>query len=490
MKRIGVVVLGVLLTLVLVVTGTAYWFLSGDGVRRALERQASAWLGQPVHIRAASAALYPRPGVRLSDVTVGDPVSMTLASVGVSTDLRALVNRRIENAEVVISDSRILMPLPFARRATSSAGGSASDPVRFVSVRSIALDNVRLVSRGREIVVEADSAFDGSRLQVRRFQAGIGSTRFDAEGMVELAPRVDATVRIKADALDLDELLALAAAFAPGPGAGNTPGTSVRIAARISAERAIAGGLEVRQFAADLEADGRRVSLSPLTFQLLGGRYQGSLTAQLGETLEAALQSRVLDLDVEQLAAFGGIPGAVTGTLTGAGTFSGRGAGFADVLRTARGEGTASVTNGTIERLSLVRTVVLFFGRPAPGSEAGTDAFERLDLSFSLSDGVFNARALALQSADADIVGSGTLDVGTKALDGHLDLSLSETLSTQAGTDLRRYTREGSRIVLPATLSGSLGAPRLRIDADAALQRGLRNEVARRLGGVLDRLSR
>ena len=60
----------------------------------------------------------------------------------------------------------------------------------------------------------------------------------------------------------------------------------------------------------------------------------------------------------------------------------------------------------------------------------------------------------------------------------------------QAGTDLYRYTREGDRIVLPATVGGRLGAPRLSIDAAAALNRGLRNEVERRLKGLLDRLGR
>ena len=57
-----------------------------------------------------------------------------------------------------------------------------------------------------------------------------------------------------------------------------------------------------------------------------------------------------------------------------------------------------------------------------------------------------------MRSRDADIVGSGTLDMDSQALDGRLDLSLSEELSKQAGTDLVRFTREGNRVVLPARL--------------------------------------
>jgi hypothetical protein len=180
----------------------------------------------------------------------------------------------------------------------------------------------------------------------------------------------------------------------------------------------------------------------------------------------------------------------MTGTLTGAGQFSGRGADLATALAGARGQGTATILNGTIQHLNLIRTVVLFFGRPAPGGLPAADAFDRIDVRFGLAAGLLTAEALALHSADADIVGSGTLDGTSKALTGQVDVSLSESLSAQAGSDLRRYTREGDRIVLPARIGGKLGQPTVTIDAAAALQRGLRNEVQRRLDGLLERFGR
>jgi hypothetical protein len=111
-------------------------------------------------------------------------------------------------------------------------------------------------------------------------------------------------------------------------------------------------------------------------------------------------------------------------------------------------------------------------------------------VEWSLGNGVVRADALALHSADADIVGSGTLALDSKVLAGRADVSLSEALSAQAGTDLYRYTREGNRVVLPATIGGTLGAPHLGIDAAAALRRGLRNELEKRLEGLLDRFGR
>jgi len=159
-------------------------------------------------------------------------------------------------------------------------------------------------------------------------------------------------------------------------------------------------------------------------------------------------------------------------------------------LKSARGMGTATIANGAIRRLNLVRTVVLFFGRPAADTTEGTDQFERIDTSFTLANQILRAEPLSLRSRDADIVGSVTLNVDSQALDGMADLSLSEELSKQAGTDLIRFTREGNRVVLPARFGGTIAAPRLTIDAAAATKRGLRNEVDRRLKGFLEGFGR
>jgi len=493
MRKLMLVLAVAVIGLLLIATIAAYWFFSGDGVRRAIEQQASAWLGQPVKVGAAHGKIFPRAAITLSDVRVGEPARLALGEVQLSTDLRALFDRTIDDATVTISKSRIEMPLPFElpasddAAATSSQNTSSNSGIRIVSVRAISLDDIRLVSRGREVRVSADSSLNGDRLTLRRFDATSGTTALSASGDVNLAPSIEARLTVKANKLDVDELLALADAFTP-PQTRASPGRSApaKITARISAEQANAGGIEVRQFSTELEVNGDRIALSPLTFQIFGGRYQGSLNAQLGKALALTIRSRLQDLDVAQIAAFGGSPDTVSGTLTGAGTFSGTGADVAGVLSGARGMGTATVMNGTVRRLNLLRTVVLFFGRPSPDAGKGDDRFDRIDATFSLANRIFRADAFALHSPDADVVGSGTLNSATQGLDGALDLSLSEELSKQAGTDLIRFTREGNRVVLPARISGTISAPRITIDAAAAAKRGLRNETQRRLKGLLD----
>jgi hypothetical protein len=488
-KVILVTAVGILL-LLLAAAGGVFWLFSGDGMRLALESQATSWLGHPVRIGGARGQLFPRIGIRLRDVRLGEPARVTLSGVQLSTDLRALMDRRIEDARIVISDSRLEMPIPFGIPSGGGSSGKSTPAnasgtrVKFVSIGEISLRNIRVMSRGREIVVSADSTLEGDTLVVRRFSADSGGTSLEVSGKVDLEPRIDAQLKATANRIDVDELLALAAAFTPAGAPASrkgTPSTPVRIAARIESKTAKVGDVEVTQFSTGMEVDGNRIALTPIAFRIFGGRYEGSLNARLGETLTATLQSRVQDLDVAQLAAFGDSPGTVTGTLTGTGAFSSQGADMEAIMAGAAGKGSVSIVDGTINRLNLVRTVVLFFGKPAADSPASSDRFERIDASFSLADQVFRATSLSLRSRDADLVGTGTLTLGSKALDGRVNLVLSEELTSQAGTNLVRYTREGNRVVLPAKVSGTLSQPRVTIDAAAAIKRGLTNEVSRRL---------
>ena len=492
MRRMLIIAAATIAAVVLVAAGGLYWFFSGDGMRRALEQQATAWLGQPVRIKAARGQLFPRPGIGLSGVEVGEPVRLTLSSVDLSTDLRALLNRRIEDARVVISDSTIQMPLPFAipeQDGSSRDEAVTQSAVQVISVREISLRDIHIRSRGREVRVSADSSLNGNHLTLSRFTADSGSTSLQVKGEAELEPRVDAKLQATANKIDIDELLAIAEAFTPERRAARrgAPSPPMKVVAQLKADTATAAGVQVTQFTTNMSLDGDRFTMSPMTFGLFGGSYDGSLTGRLGGSMSATLKSHLKGLDVAQLAAFGGSPDTITGTLSGEGKFNAQGDDMAAVLASANGRGSASIVDGTIKRLNLVRTVVLFFGRPAPETAAATDQFERIDASFSLANQILRADSFSMHSRDADLRGSVTLNLETRALDGTIDMILSEELSAQAGTDLARYTQEGNRVVLPASMGGTLEQPRITINAAAALKRGITNEIGRRLKELFGR---
>jgi hypothetical protein len=64
---------------------------------------------------------------------------------------------------------------------------------------------------------------------------------------------------------------------------------------------------------------------------------------------------------------------------------------------------------------------------------------------------------------------------------------LSEALSQKGGTDLYRYTQEGGRVTLPATVSGPLSNLSVRIDVARAAGRALRNRANEEIQKAIER---
>ena len=193
-RKVVLALVGVVVVLVVAATGVAYWLSSGDSVRLALERQATAWLGQPVRIGSMETSLVPRAGIRLGTVRIGEPVRLSLGEVELLTDFRALIGRRIEDASVIIADSRIEMPLPLLLTELDNPGGDSesAEAMRVSSIRTISLRNVQIVSRDREFVVSVESALEGNRLTLNRLTAASEGTVLEVDGEVDLAPQIAA----------------------------------------------------------------------------------------------------------------------------------------------------------------------------------------------------------------------------------------------------------------------------------------------------------
>src|SRR5215467_106228 len=182
-RRLLLLALGIPLLAVAVLVVAFYVLMSGDAVRLALERQATSWLGQPVRIGAATARIFPRPGVTLHDVRAGEPVRLTLSDLDISTGLKPLWSRRIVDAQIAVSNSRIDLPLPFTLPEASNPGTAApAGGVQVESIRSIALRNITAASRGREITISADASLSNGNLAVQQFTAKSGATTLQADG--------------------------------------------------------------------------------------------------------------------------------------------------------------------------------------------------------------------------------------------------------------------------------------------------------------------
>jgi uncharacterized protein involved in outer membrane biogenesis len=474
--------------------------LGSENVRATLEHELSARLGQPVTIAEANASIFPRVTLHLRDVAIGRPVAATLKDVQIATGLRPLLSKRVEDAEVTLADSRLVLPLPFSLLTAAAAPGSAPPApasasgggITIVSVRVLALKNVEFVVGKHSLRFDMSSSLEGDRLDVKSLNAKSDVTRVDAKGTLTSIARLEGALDVKGDPLDLDELLAITSGLAETGVAGRAAKSSsglvpMKIAIKLTAPKGRFAGYAFTDLSTSLSVVQNRITLDPLAFRMFGGRYQGRLDANTaGSTPALALNGQVEGIDVAELAKVAGSAGSITGKLSGRVTLTGQGADSDAVLRTARGSAVATIVDGKIPGLDMVRTIVLAFGKPNGAPPAGSGStFSRLGGTFAIQNGIIRSGDLRLASRDFDLGGRGTMTLASSRVDAAANVTLSEELTSQSGTDLRRYAAQDGRVVVPAIIGGTLQQPSVSLNVAAAMQRAFQNELQRRANDLL-----
>ncbi len=427
--------------------------LGSDMVRVALERQLADRLDQPVHIGSATASLFPRVAVDLHDVAIGQPPSVQVGRLQVVTGARGLFSRRIANAELIVTDSQVAWPLPFSLVPAAPATAPAAPPALTVtSVRRIVFRNVTLVTGLPPIVLDLDASLDGDRLTIGGLKARSGKTRLEASGVLTSLARLEGRLDVKGDL-----------AFA---------------------------GYGVNALAATIAVAPDRLTLSPLAFRVSGGTFDGGLDVDIhGKVPRLQLNGRAAAIDVSELMKGTGSPGSITGRLGARVSASSFGSDAATLLRGARGTIAATIADGTLPHLDMVRPIVLAFGKPSGVPPPGSGStFSTLGGTFALANGTLTTDSLSLVSRDFNLAGRGLLNIDTGAVNVHADAVLSRELTAQSGTDLRRYALVDGRVILPVAITGTLNHPAVFADLAAATRRALGNELRRRatdfLGGL------
>lgn len=492
----------IVLVLLAALTAGIYLFarsvLASDLVRSALERQLTARLGEPVRIGSARAAVFPRVSLALEDVSVGDPASAVIGEIRIVTGLRPLFSRTIADAEVVVSHGRLAAPLLAAFAAAPPAAAAApagAASLTVTSIRQLSLRDVAVTGGARALTIDLDSAVEGEQLRIDRLVLRAGKTRVEASGTLTSMSRLEGTLDARAAPLDLNEMLATASALTAadvprGPAAGAAEPSPMHLAVTLTAPSGTFNAYAFTDLSTTVDVVPGRVTLAPLALRAFGGRFEGRLEAGTSRPIpELQLSGRLDGVDVVALMQASGSAGGISGRLGGTLSLAAAGTEPAALLRSGRGTIDAVIADGTLPGLDLVRTVVLAFGKPtgAPVEGSGT-GFSRLGGRFTMAGGTLRSDNLAMASRDLDLAGTLSLDLQSGALASRADVALSRELTAQAGTDLRRYAQEDGRVVVPATLGGTLERPSVSLDIAAATRRALGNELKRRTKSFLEGL--
>jgi hypothetical protein len=490
----GLVVLAAALVLV------ARAALASDLVRSSLEQQLSARLGEPVRIGEARASVVPRVTLDLHDMTVGDPPAVELGTVRVVTGIRGLLARRVVDAEVIVADSRLELPLPFAIVAAAPRlredEPSPDRAFTIDSIRTIVFRNIRVTGNGRELSIDMESSLEGDRLHVSALTASAGATRIEASGELTSVERMEGRFDARADALDVAEMVATVSALSAPDAAARAgrdgPAATLHLVVTMTAPAARFSSWDMRDVTTTLDITPGHMAASPLALGLAGGTASGHLDVDTSTaTPRLRLNGRLEGVSIEELMGPDGAPGGLTGRLAGDVSLTASGTEIDALMKAARGTVRASVSDGTIPGMDLVRTIVLAFGRPdgAPPEGSGS-AFSRLGGTFELADMAVHTEDLAMASRDVDLAGSATFNLVSRAIDATVDIVLSKELTAQAGTDLRRYAQEDGRIIVPARITGTLDRAVVTPDLAAVVKRAIGTEIRRRLRSLADDILR
>jgi uncharacterized protein involved in outer membrane biogenesis len=466
--------------------------IGGESVRRTLEAQLSTRLGQPVRIDSLGASFFPRVTIDLHGVAIGQPSPTTISEVSIATGLRGLFSRRVEDAEIIISNSRVPveMALGIVGVAASGSPSSGAGGLTIVSIRALALHNVALVVGPRALIVDLQSSINGDRLDVARLTARSDGTLLQAQGALTSITKGTGAFTATASRLNFDELLALASGFSMPASSASSEASALDMSVDLTAPDGELGGYRFQKLASIVRITPERVVVDPLKLEMFGGRYEGTLGVTLSSGSPAiALNGRAEGMDVSALLRETQGSSSMSGRMGGHFSLTTRGRSSGELIRAARGTGRATVIDGAIPGLDMVRTLVLAFGKPSGAPPPGSGSrFTRIDSTFALDDQTLTSRDIAFASRDFDMTGGGSVQLPSGALAMRADVVLSRELTSQAGTDFRRYAQDDGRIVVPATITGTVERPGVSLDITAAAGRALQNEVKRKAKGLLDRI--
>lgn len=501
-----------LAALVLVLVGGVglfFWaraVFTGENVRAQLAAQLSEKLGQPVRVGAISASVYPRVTVDLGEVTIGEPARITLRELTFGTDLRALLSRRIEHATVLVDGARVELPLPplFPDAVLIAEPVSSGPSVSLVSVDEVLLRDVQVVSGGRTLNAEIEAVPQGFGVALRKVELRADEVAVRASGAITSLAGPVGRIDLQAEQLDLDRLLGFLGEFSSGvSSATSSPASAAKdpaapapdLTIALTTSRAIAGGLQLDGMSGTARVTGAGVSLDPVGFGLFGGRYDGTLSLDTGGAAPVFRgTARVKEVDMAAVTQFAGNPGTLSGRLSGDFDLSGSGLELGSAMQGLRGRARLDLTNGTVPRLDLVRTVITATsGRSGSGpvstgtNRGGGERFDRVGATLAIASGVARTQDLRFQSSDLLMDAAGSIALSGSAVDLAGRVQLSDALTQQAGRDLVRYTAEEGRVTLTATITGSVEQLRVRVDVADLAKRAIRNRAEEEVDKAIER---
>lgn len=534
MKRWLIGIAGGIVALVIAATVVAHFAFDREAIRGAIEQQAGKALDASVKIGAADISIFPRAGVSLKNIEVNGKFHITAQSVRVSTSLRQLFQKRIEDGEIHLKSGLIELSPSYATAGSAERQGtpqqnpsrkvekknreaeSQSESITIASIRSISIEDLQLVGGGKRLRLDAHGSLTPDELKLKDLTLTAGSTEIHGSGLLLNDPKILAgNLNLTAEQLDLDELMSVTTSLAsalpkqqnatpsaPKPDtatthnrkhqkqeASNEPPAAERAAEKTSISSSLlhvtiaasAGklyGMEFQNLKLTATRSGPDTVLDPFSVSLFGGDVDGRVTIS-SRAMAASLAASVTikNADVARFLKACNQAPSVTGKLNGTVLLSGRGADFNAAATAMAGTANLTMIGGEIKGLNALSKGLTYLGA-TPSKPDAPNSYQQLGGAFRIQPSGVTTDNLELTAPDFQLQSSLSL-TRAGALDGSAKLLLDEDVSQQIlkkNRDLK-YAAEKNRIVLPADIGGTMAKPRVLPDMGDITKRAAKSAI-------------
>ncbi len=484
-------------------------------VRASAEARLSAALGQPITIGEIGFTLAPRPaftgsGIRVGAADAQAAPSLRIDSVRVVPRLRSFFSDTIRIEEVRLDGFTVSIlrdrngwhaPAAFPAPSQGGPAAVAIERVRVAGGRLIVFDSVERGVRETSSIddIRAEMLIDAAGLRLAPFSGRVGTSAIDGEATANATGfRLSFNAPTINDA-DLEPLLGLLGAARPaivrldGAAAASVSVTIDRARSRLTGRGTVrvpaltVQPLRMQRVEAPFTIDGSRLRFTDTTFVLNGGAHRGLVTLSLDA--DPARWSSESDLEGVDVGALLDALAGRDARIDGRGRIGGRlqGRMEKDFVSGIDGRARLEVEDGVLHDFPLLATV----NRTLRLAEAaGNDTrFERLSATLAIARGAAATDDLAIDARDLRVEAAGRIGFdGALNLHGLAMISADRVSSAVASVhELARAKNSRGEIELPLKISGSLGAPQFEIDLETAVRHGVRDELMRRLRGLIRR---
>lgn len=239
-----------------------------------------------------------------------------------------------------------------------------------------------------------------------------------------------------------------------------------------------ASGITSRNVVITIDAEDGLIRLSSLQADMYEGEYRGNVT------VDARQDNLKLNMD-EKLSAIQAGPllddltgdGKISGTVNANAKLTGQGKDVNGIKQTLSGQGGFEFKDGALKGINIAQTIRNAQAR-LKGEQPQTDVpqetdFSALKGSFTADNGLIENTDLELTSPLLRVIGKGTVDLVTEAIDYGLRVAIVGSLEGQGG----RTLEELKGVTIPLKIGGTFSEPKPSVDLESLFKEQASDEL-------------